>query len=167
MPWQQIKLKSAWKKEALKCCHMQDCMGTSWGTHVVLGLSERCWVCVVYRVRHSIVYHSPVITENSNSWMTIIFSKNVIFKTCQFWTGQWLLDTIWHVTWDSQFQLDVECLDVTCLVLDIFVNNICNFHHVADELICWQVLESHSLQNLICLSNHRDISWLNKRNGEF
>lgn len=29
MPWQQIKLKSAWKKEALKCCHMQDCMGTS------------------------------------------------------------------------------------------------------------------------------------------
>lgn len=67
MPWQQIKLKSAWKKEALKCCHMQDCMGTSWGTHVVLGFSERCWDVVVCRGRCRTLDHSAMITENSTT----------------------------------------------------------------------------------------------------
>lgn len=109
MPWQQIKLKPAWKKEALKCCHMQDCMGTSWGTHVVLGLSERCWVCVVYRLRHTTADHSAAITEDSNSWWTIIFCKNVIFKTCHFGASQRLLDTTWHATWDNQLRLNADC----------------------------------------------------------
>lgn len=65
MPWQQIKLKSEWKKEALKCCHMQDCMGTSWGAHVVLGLLKRCWVCIVYRVELSMMDHSTIIMNTA------------------------------------------------------------------------------------------------------
>lgn len=79
--------------------------------------------------------------------------------------GYWIQYDMLHGTLSFNSMLSVRSL--TWLVLDIFVNNICNFHHVADELICWHVLESHSLQNLICLSNHRDISWLNKQNGDF
>lgn len=66
MPWQQIKLKSAWKKEAFKCCHMQDCMGTSWGAHVVLGLLKRCWVCVGCTVGCSMVDFLMRIASNNN-----------------------------------------------------------------------------------------------------
>lgn len=149
MPWQQIKLKPAWKKEALKCCHMQDCMGTSWGTHVVLGLSERCWVCVVYRVRHSMVDHSTMITENSNSWWSIIFCENVIFKTCQFWTGQRLLDTMWRVTRDNQLHLNVECQSADIFWTWHFIAIYLFLHPVTDWLLCWHIF-NRSLRNLIC-----------------
>lgn len=122
MPWQQIKLKPAWKKEALKCCHMQDCMGTSWGAHVVLGLSERCWVCVVYRVRLSMVHHSTMITQNSNSWMSKIFGENVISNTHQSQIGQCgcqITHDVLHRTMCSRWMFGITVL--TYLVVDVFM----------------------------------------------